>query len=333
MISILRNSAFAFCATISLCSAVHGQEFSLPLDCQAAGVECRIQHYVDMDTGPSAHDPFCGTATYNGHDGIDIRVLSMRDVDKGVAVIAMADGKVLRGRDGVPDRLVLTKSDRAAVANRECGNGLLVEQGAYQVQYCHMKQGSLVVKPGDRVAKGQKLGEVGASGMAQFPHLHITVRKNNAIIDPMTGATPKADATCNLENNPAQSLWSSAADKSLKAMASPLLDAGIAGNVPAHNKLSLEGGPPTALIADASTVGWVWFANLQKGDQIKLTLNAPDGSVYSQTTTGPLERNKADYSAYVGRQRSPTAGKWTLGIALLRGGKTIFETKKTAVIK
>ncbi len=333
MNSILRVSAFALCATIFLGATAKAQEFGLPLDCAAAGVECRVQQYVDMDTGKSARDPYCSTATYDGHDGTDIRILSMRDVDKGVPVIAMADGKVLRGRDGESDKLIKSDADRASVANKECGNGLLVEQGNYQVQYCHLRQGSIVVKPGETITKGQKLGEVGASGMVQFPHVHVTVRKNDAVVDPMTGAAPGPDTSCTADTNPAKTLWSAAASESLKAMASPLLDAGIAGVVPVHDKLSAEGGPAIATTADGATVGWAWFANLQKGDQLKLTLIAPDGSVYSESLTEPLDRNKADYSAFAGRKRPPTPGEWTLNIALMRAGKAFFETKKTVAIK
>jgi Peptidase family M23 len=332
MNSILRTPTIAICVTFFLSIAAVAQDLGLPLDCAAAGVECRIQQYVDMDTGPSSLDPYCSTATYNGHDGTDIRVLSMRDVEKGVSVIAMADGKVLRGRDGEPDRLVTSEGDRAIVANKECGNGLLVEQGAYQVQYCHMRQGSIVVKPGDSVSRGQKLGEIGASGLAQFPHVHITVRKQNATVDPMTGATPRTGHDCIADAVPDRPLWSADARKDLAAMAVPLLDAGISGSVPVHDRLSLEGGPISATSADAATIGWVWFANLQKGDQIKLTLRTPDGSVYSESLTEPLDRNKADYSAYIGRKRAPIAGEWTLDIALMRGGAAVFETsKKTAV--
>jgi hypothetical protein len=333
MNSILRVSAFALCAIIFVGARAKAQEFGLPLDCAAAGIECRIQQYVDMDTGAAARDPYCSSATYEGHDGTDIRVLSMRDVAKGVPVIAMSDGKVLRGRDGEPDRLVRSDADRTSIANKECGNGLLVDHGTHQVQYCHLRQGSLAVNPGDTITKGQKLGEVGASGLAQFPHVHVTVRQNDAVVDPMTGTAPSPSPSCTISGDNANSLWSAAARDSLKAMAAPLLDAGIAGEVPQHETLSQDGAPPPAKLSDSATVGWAWFANLQKGDQVKLTLTAPDGSVYSENVSEQLDRNKADYSAFAGRKRPPTAGEWTLNIVLLRGGTSIYETKKTAVIK
>ena len=159
----------------------------MPADC-ALGRDCFVQQFPDMDPGPDAVDPFCGSATYDGHDGTDLRILSLADVARGVPVIAMADGKVLRLRDGEPDRLVLNDDDRKAVASKECGNGLVIDHGdGLEVQYCHLKQGSISVSAGAIVKRGDHVGEIGASGLAQFPHVHVTVRKNGRKIDPSTG--------------------------------------------------------------------------------------------------------------------------------------------------
>ena len=170
-----------------LATAASALELGLPAQC-TLGKNCFVQQYPDMDAGAGVADPYCGSATYDGHDGIDLRIMSMADVARGVPVLAMADGTVLRSRDGVPDHLVTSEADRADVADKECGNGMIVELGeGFEIQYCHLRQGSLVVKPGDHVERGQKLGEIGASGLAQFPHVHVTVRHDGTKIDPATG--------------------------------------------------------------------------------------------------------------------------------------------------
>ena len=99
-------------AALALAQPVAALELGLPAQC-SLGEDCFIQQYPDMDAGADAVDPFCGNATYDGHSGTDLRVLSMQDVTRGVPVAAMADGTVLRVRDGEPDRLVRSKADRA----------------------------------------------------------------------------------------------------------------------------------------------------------------------------------------------------------------------------
>ena len=141
-----------FCAML-LATAASAIELGLPAQC-TLGTDCFVQQYPDMDADAGVADPYCGSATYDGHDGTDLRIMSMADVARGVPVLAMADGTVLRARDGVPDHLVTSDADRAAVANQECGNGMIVELAeGFEVQYCHMRQGSLVVKPGDPVTR------------------------------------------------------------------------------------------------------------------------------------------------------------------------------------
>ena len=45
----------------------------------------------------------------------------------------------------------------------------------YYYVFMHLLQGSIVVKAGDHVELGQRLGAVGATGVAQGPHLHFEI--------------------------------------------------------------------------------------------------------------------------------------------------------------
>jgi murein DD-endopeptidase MepM/ murein hydrolase activator NlpD len=51
--------------------------------------------------------------------------------------------------------------------------------------YAHLSR--IGVRVGQRVAVGQRIGRVGASGNASGPHLHFEVRLRGAAVDPLTG--------------------------------------------------------------------------------------------------------------------------------------------------
>jgi len=48
------------------------------------------------------------------------------------------------------------------------------QNGEYSL-LVHMKIGSVIVKPGDRVQPGQQLGGIGFAGDSIFPHLHYSL--------------------------------------------------------------------------------------------------------------------------------------------------------------
>lgn len=84
-------------------------------------------------------------------------------------VVAPADGVVLVAEDGVVDN-----APNHAVGGNLYGNVLVIDHGTDEFTLLgHLRQGSLLVKPGDRVLKGQRLARVGNSGMSTEPHLHF----------------------------------------------------------------------------------------------------------------------------------------------------------------
>ncbi len=98
----------------------------------------------------------------------------------GMAVLAVADGRVLRARDGLPDNMPgHGDAFHAAVPitlDTAVGNTITLDLGGGQfAYYMHLQPGSLRVKTGDRVRRGQVLARVGASGDAREPHLHFEV--------------------------------------------------------------------------------------------------------------------------------------------------------------
>ncbi len=90
----------------------------------------------------------------------------------GQPLLAVADGRVTEAVDGHQDLPVggQTWQDMA-------GNHVILDIGAgHYVLYGHMKQGSLRVHVGEQVRRGQVMGQVGDSGNAGEPHLHLQVQ-------------------------------------------------------------------------------------------------------------------------------------------------------------
>lgn len=56
--------------------------------------------------------------------------------------------------------------------------------GGLQTLYAHMKPGSLRVSAGQRVSRGQQIGQIGSSGFVTGPHLHFEVRVNGSKVNP-----------------------------------------------------------------------------------------------------------------------------------------------------
>ncbi|MEQ8480812.1 MAG: M23 family metallopeptidase [Hoeflea sp.] len=311
--------------------------FGLPLVCPEGSI-CPIQQFVDLDAGPGARDPWCGTKTYDGHKGTDFRVLSMQDVARGVEVVAMADGVVKASRDGMADRIVSTDEDRKAVASRECGNGLVLGHGdGLETQYCHMRRGSLRMAPGTKVRKGDVLGFVGASGMAQFPHVHVTLRRDGQAMDPFTGLRVGQDC---VESGRGEAAGSGGRDwldaRAETALAAPemptLLSAGFVDRPVSDKDLVQSGLPALPDAQSQALVGYIWVINLAKADRLTLRIEK-DGRLFSEQTSEPLDRSKAVYVAYTGKKGSPAAGRYRLEAAIVRQGRRIVAESQEFTLR
>jgi len=103
-------------------------------------------------------DPFTRRSAY--HKGIDF------GGDIGDPIFATADGQVAR-----------TGYDRAM------GNYIYVKHGnGLETVYMHLTKS--LVKKGQNVKKGEKIGTLGSTGRSTGPHLHYEVHKNGEAINP-----------------------------------------------------------------------------------------------------------------------------------------------------
>lgn len=308
--------------------ALHGPpKLSLPVD-WLPGETCFVQSHVDLDPGPGARDYRCGSATYDGHKGVDFRLRSVAASRDGVAVLAAADGVVKRLRDGMEDALV-TKADRALVARRGCGNSVLIEHGGgWQTVYCHMRNGSLVVRPGDVVRRGQRIGDVGYSGLAEFAHLHLMVMHEGEVVDPVSGLHLGDACSAADESPPSGTLWDELAASAFAYRNGEFIGAGFSGRQVGTSELELDHRVASPDPASKAFLFYARLINLRAGDRVGLSVRGPSGFVVEHATA-PLDRNKATYVAFAGRRLR--AARWPPGTYqgmadLIRGGKTIARS-------
>lgn len=293
---------------------------STPLAC-TPGRDCFVQQGFDHDPGPGSRDYRCGARTYDGHDGVDIRLPTIAAQQRGVAVLAAADGTVRGVRNDAPDRLAMTEADRAAIAGKECGNGVVVvHPGGWETQYCHMAMGSIGVRPGETVRAGQPLGRVGLSGNTQFPHLHFAVRQGPRKVDPFR---PFAAAdSCAAQDGPM--LWNTRSAAALAWRESEIINAGFSdGPVPANVLEQERTHRPDGL--SSALVGYARVIGLAAGATFRVTLTGPRGEVLATSNT-VADRDKAQYLIFAGKRRPPggwPVGRYVLASEVTRDGRTI----------
>lgn len=310
--------------TLALASPAGAFDFAQPIAC-TLGLDCHIQNYFDRDPGPGTADVACGHLTYDGHDGTDFALPSFAAMERGVDVLAAAPGTVRGIRDGMPDIAI---SDPAAppLQGRDCGNGVAIDHGdGWETQYCHMKQGSIAVQPGDRVETGQPLGQVGLSGNTEFPHLHLAIRQNGTELDPFA-----PDATTACGTAPPDTLWSAP----LAYDPFGFTGAGFATAVPEFAAIKAGLDSPATLPADApALVIWAAYFGPRKGDALTLTITGPQGEVIRQTIA--IDRTQAIAFRAVGKRTPPgdwPAGDYTAEAVMMRGADELGRETVTLIV-
>lgn len=95
----------------------------------------------------------------------------------GTEALAVADGVVTETKDGIPENIP-GENSRAVPITLETvgGNHVILDiGGGHFAFYAHLQPGSLRVKLGDKVRRGQVVGLVGNSGNSTEPHLHFHI--------------------------------------------------------------------------------------------------------------------------------------------------------------
>lgn len=318
------------CCVLLWLNAAQAISLKLPIDCRL-GADCYIQNYVDLDTGSGWKDYTCGSLSYDGHKGTDFRLIHLQQMRDGVDVLAAANGTVKAIRDGMED--VSIKDEQAVdVSNRECGNGvLLVHEGGYQTQYCHMKRGSISVKQGDTVTAGDKLGKVGLSGNTEFPHLHIVLRDaEQKVIDPFSGAMN--DTECDASHT--LPFWHESAKQAVRYIPTTILNAGFASGIPQQETVRNGELEAKTLPDDAPILAfWSDSFGLREGDQLYMELRDPHSALLAEHTE-QIGGNKAQWFQFIGKrlkQATWPTGRYHGLVRITRQDGTVIDQKRYAL--
>lgn len=331
---MMRLASLLAVVLLPLAASAHAEapRFGLPVAC-AIGTDCAIQNYVDTDPGPEWRDHACGAMSYDGHDGTDFRIADADMLRAGIPVLAAAGGTVLRARDGVRDAPFVPGQSQIP-SERACGNGMVIDHGAgWRTQYCHLRQGSIAVEPGDTVKAGALLGAVGQSGWAQFPHVHFAVTFNGKPVDPFTASpdgfaqdSAPAIAACGTSG---PGLWRADAARWLAYRAPLVLNTGFAAgpidmaDIDTRAQTIAQIAPDTpALVFYGRSIG------VSKGDRQRVTITTPDGGTLVDTTTDPEPRPRAQVMAFSGKTRPPQGwqpGTYTARYEIIRDGRVVAE--------
>ncbi|PHM55233.1 murein DD-endopeptidase MepM [Xenorhabdus sp. KK7.4] len=124
------------------------------------------QFRVSSPFNPRRLNPVTGRVT--AHRGVDFAM------PVGTPVLAVGDGEV-----------IVAKFDGAA------GNFIAIRHGRqYTTRYMHLRK--LLVKPGQKVKRGERIGLSGNTGRTTGPHLHFEFWDNQQPVNPLTAKLPRS---------------------------------------------------------------------------------------------------------------------------------------------
>lgn len=125
------------------------------------------QFRVSSNFNPRRLNPVTGRIA--PHKGVDF------SMPVGTPVLAVGDGEV-----------VIAKHSGAA------GNYVAIRHGRqYTTRYMHLKK--LLVKPGQKVKRGDRIALSGNTGRSTGPHLHYEFWMNQQAVNPLTAKLPRSE--------------------------------------------------------------------------------------------------------------------------------------------
>jgi hypothetical protein len=178
------------------------------------------------------------------------------------------------------------------------------------------------------VAAGETNGMVGFTGSAQNAHVHLSVRKNGANVDPFAGEAA-ISGTCQSQNaQQMSSLWSADVRKRLAYRDAEIIQTGFAAATVSPDQAEQGGIAPPAADGPA-LLFYAWLINMRAGDQLRFRVEGP-GGFQAASELPPLERKKATFVGFAGKKRR--AERWPAGtylgvVEVVRAGKVVGQAQ------
>lgn len=160
------------------------------------------------------------------------------------------------------------------------------------------------------------MGKVGLSGRSEFPHVHLTVRRDGAVLDPANGQP--LSTVC---SSGGMSLWRK--PERLVYQPVSLYAVGFSTGAVKGDAVKRDAASPERLSATApALVLWATAFGVRKGDRLTLKITAPDGRTLHHGVVD-ISRHQAWRLSYGGKKRKQArwpAGRYR-GEAVLHRGK------------
>ena len=254
--------------------------FEIPIDCKF-GNNCDLVLFVDHDKSAKWKDFQCGSLSYNNHQGTDIRLRSIKLMQRGVDVLAAADGRVIKIRRGLPD-ISFRAIGHDIIVRRGLGNVVVLDHGnGWRTIYAHLKNASIRVATGQEVKAGNILGQVGMSGLSEFPHLHFAVQHQGKVVDPFS--PEKTDKKrCAIKQ---KTLWSAKAKAQLRYKKAFVLQAGFSDSAK-FNRVALTYGLDIKDRMERRSPNFVFaieFGGGRTGDEYEMSLISPGAKILARS--------------------------------------------------
>lgn len=286
--------------------------------------ETFVLNYYDNDLTGSIFKDYQGNSLvgYSGHNGTDLGLYSFRDMDRGTAILAAADGVVSAAIYQFGDR-------NYGVPYPDNGNGVFIDHSdGSRTIYWHMRTNSLAVEVGETVHAGQFLGYIGSSGWSPQPHLHLTTRIPNGS---GTQARDPFEGPC----SPQATLWNSPepyvgeGNPEIFSCGTFTLTSigGSLNNIPLELFREHPLAPSTVGREESGLGIWIMIRGAV-GSSYSVDLFRPDGSLYSTLNATLGSASKYGWLPWWininGNTTSADFGEWTVSARI--GGNVICQS-------